>query len=62
MHPLFGTKFIATVGCGLVTSILCWNGKISDDIYAMVILGTVGAFIAGDVVQKVKEAASEASQ
>lgn len=62
MQQLMGTKFIATIGCGLVTSILCWNGKISDDVYAMVILGTVGAFIAGDVVQKVKQAASEANQ
>lgn len=59
MQQLFGTKFIATIGCGFVTTLLCWNGKISDDIYAMVILGTVGAFIAGDVVQKVKEAANQ---
>lgn len=55
---LFGTKFLATVGCGFCTTLLCWHGKISDDIYAFVIIGTVGAFITGDVIQKVKEATS----
>lgn len=59
MQQLMGTKFITTIGCGLVTSVLCWYGKISDDVFAMVILGTVGAFIAGDVIQKRAEAMND---
>jgi hypothetical protein len=57
-NKLISTKFIATVGCGLVTSLLCWFGKIDGNVYATVIIATVGAFIVGDVTQKVKEAAN----
>ena len=51
-----GRRFIATVGACIVTAALQWFGKLdpSGTTYAMVILGTVGAFITGDTVQKVK--------
>jgi hypothetical protein len=51
-----GRRFIVCVGAGVVTSILQWFGKIdaSGNTYTMVILGTVGAFITGNTVQKVK--------
>ena len=48
-----------TVGCGLATTILVWYGKISDEVYATVIIATVGAYIAGNTVQKVKGAVNE---
>lgn len=53
-----GRRFIATVGAGVVTSALQWFGKLdpSGTTYAMVILGTVGAFITGNTVQKIKGA------
>lgn len=42
------------MGCGAVTSALTACGVISDEVYATVILGTIGAYIAGSTVQKVK--------
>lgn len=48
----FSRKFVLTLGCGIVCSALVWAGKISPDVFQWVILGTVGAYIAGNVVQK----------
>ena len=53
-------KFIATIGCGGVCSVLVYAGKISDDIFGMIIIATVGGFITGEVIQKVKQANAEA--
>ncbi len=52
LEALLSTKFLATIGCGFVTSLLSWHGKISDEVYGVVILGTVGAFITGVVIEK----------
>lgn len=49
-----GRRFILSIGCGLVTSILTWAGKIDGTTYAAVIVATVGAYIAGNVVSEVK--------
>lgn len=51
---LGGRKFLLTVGCGAVTSALTWFGKIDASTYSLVILATVGAYITGNVTQKVK--------
>jgi hypothetical protein len=58
-----GRRFIATVGAGVVTSALQWFGKLdpAGSTYAMVILGTVGAFIAGNTTQKVMSSKPEAT-
>lgn len=47
-------RFIMTLGCGIVTSILTWNGKITSETYGVVTLGTVGVFITAAVYEKVK--------
>lgn len=49
-----GRKFVMTLGCGMATTMLQFMGKLDADggTYAMVIIGTVGAYIAGNVVQK----------
>jgi L-lactate utilization protein LutB len=47
---LGGRKFLLCVGCGAITSILLWFGKLDGSAYQTVILGTVGAFVAGNVV------------
>jgi uncharacterized membrane protein YeaQ/YmgE (transglycosylase-associated protein family) len=47
-------KFLLSLGCGAVTSSLCYLGKIDGAVYATVVLGTVGAYIAGNVAQKGK--------
>ena len=49
-----GRRFLLTLGCGLVTSLLCWFGKIDGTVFATVIIATVGTYIAGNTVQKVK--------
>jgi len=49
---LGGRRFLLTLGCGVVTSLLCCYGKISDQVYATVIIATVGAYIAGNLAQK----------
>jgi hypothetical protein len=56
LHALGGRRFLLSVGAGAFTTLLCWYGKIDGIIYRDVILGTVGAYIAGNVVQKVKGA------
>jgi uncharacterized membrane protein YeaQ/YmgE (transglycosylase-associated protein family) len=50
-----GRKFWLTLGCGAVTSLLTYLGKIDGGTYSVVILGTVGAYIGGNVYQKAKE-------
>ena len=56
---LGGRTFVLTLGCGAVTSVLVWFGKIDGGTYAAVILGTVGAYIAANAVQKVKQIAGD---
>jgi len=53
-----GRKFLLSVGCALITSILVWFGKIDGTEYVSLIGFTVGAYIAGgtlDNIKKIKE-------
>ena len=36
------------------TTLLCWFGKVSGDVYSVVVIATVGAYIAGNTTQKIK--------
>lgn len=47
-----GRKFFLTLGCGVACTLLVWFAKISDQVFATIILGTVGAYIGGNVWQK----------
>lgn len=51
-----GRRFLLTLGCGAVTSLLIWFGKIDGGVYASVIIATVAAYITGNVAQKRIEA------
>lgn len=57
-----GRRFLLTLGCGIVSSILVWHAKISDTVFATVIIATVGAYITGNTFQKVKESKEETKQ
>ena len=52
IETLGGRKFVMTLGCGLATTALTWFGKIDGATYSLVIVATVGAYIAGNVAQK----------
>lgn len=56
-----GRKFFLTLGCGIACTALVWFGKISGEVYSMIILGTVGAYIGGNVWQKKAQADGSAS-
>lgn len=47
-----GRKFVATIGCGFACTVLVWFGKITPDVFQWTVISTVGAFIAGNVMQK----------
>lgn len=51
-----GRKFVATIGCGIATTLLTWFAKIDAGTYSLVTISTVGAFIGGNVLQKKREA------
>lgn len=54
LKTIGGRRFLLSLGCGFVTALLCWFGKIGEAVYATVILGTVGGFITGNVVSEIK--------
>lgn len=54
-----GRRFLLTVGCGLINTVLLWHGKLDTGSYTAIILGTVGAYITANTVQKVKGNASD---
>lgn len=51
-----GRRFILTVGAGVVTSVLQWFGKLdpAGSTFALVVGFTVGAYITGNTLQKLK--------
>jgi hypothetical protein len=53
-----GRRFLLALGSGCTTTVLQWFGKLdpAGSTYAMVVIATVGAFIAGNVMQKKIEA------
>ncbi|MBA3773839.1 MAG: hypothetical protein H0X13_15515 [Ramlibacter sp.] len=46
--------FVLSLGCGAVTSLLVYLGKLDSTNYMLIIVGTVGAYIGGWTVKQVK--------
>lgn len=49
-----GRRFLLALGSGCTTTVLQYFGKLdpAGSTYAMVVIGTVGAYIAGNVAQR----------
>lgn len=53
-----GRRFVLAMGAGITTSVLQWFGKLdpAGNTYMLVVIGTVGAYLAANTTQKVKGA------
>lgn len=49
---LGGRKFLLALLSLASATVLCFTGHIADGVYSAVVLGTVGAFMTANVVQK----------
>lgn len=54
--PLGGRRFVMCMGCGVVSTALLWWAKIDGSVFRDIILGTIGAYVAGNAFQKNSEA------
>ncbi len=52
-----GRRFLLTLLAQISCNVLVWNTKISGEVYSVVILATVAAYITGNVAQRRIEAA-----
>ena len=48
-----GRRFLMAMGAGITATVLQWFGKLdpAGSAYAMIVLGTVAAYITGNVVE-----------
>lgn len=53
---LSSRKFIVSVLSLISATGLCWAGHIADGVYSVVVVATVGSYLAANVTQKATEA------
>ena len=51
-----GRRFLLALSTNIITAVLVLADKVGDTVYATVIIATVGAYIAGNTVQKLRAA------
>ncbi len=56
IDTLGGRRFLLTVVAQVSCNVLVWFGKISGEVYSVVVLATVAAYITGNVAQRSIEA------
>ena len=49
-----GRRFLLALSTNLITAVLVLADRVSDTVYATVIIATVGAYIAGNTAQKLR--------
>lgn len=49
-----GRKFFLSVGCGVVSTVLLWFGKLTSSDFVMLAGFTVGAYITGGTLENIK--------
>jgi hypothetical protein len=54
LDELGGRRFLMSMGAGISSTVLVWFGKISDQVFATVVIACVAAYITGNTAQKVK--------
>ena len=62
LNKLGGRRFLLAVGSLLVSSFMLWHGKIDQQIYGYLCFLTYGAYISGNVYQKLIEAKKDEQQ
>lgn len=55
-------RFVLCVGSSAISSVLLWFGKLDSPSYTLIIAGTVGAYVAGGVVERAKELKAQTEQ
>lgn len=56
-----GRRFLMTMGCAVVCTVLVWHSKIDGPIFRDIIVATVAVYISGNTFQKIRETAGEAT-
>lgn len=55
LRTMGGRKFLLTMATGFAVNLLMWFSKIDASTFALVTLGTVGAYITGNAYQRKAE-------
>ena len=54
-----GRKFVVTVLCNIVSTILLWFGKLDASNFALLVGGVTAAYITGGTIENVKYATNQ---
>lgn len=54
MTNMGGRRFLMTMGCAVVCTVLVWFAKIDGSVFRDIIVATVAVYIGGNTYQKVK--------